>query len=195
MFTVAYVRVSTLDQSTVNQLAELRERGFEPTMEVREEGVSGKTRAAERPAFAGMLATLRQLNGSTRKRVVVTKVDRLGRDAEDILATVRQLGELGCEVIVTQLGGVDLASPTGKLVLTTLAAVAEMERALIVERTKAGLARVRAAGKAIGRPGALTPGQRKEVREALAAGASVAGLAKRYGVARGTIRKERAVTR
>lgn len=190
MFTVAYVRVSTAEQSVESQVAELAAAGYEPTLTVREEGISGKTAAAERPAFAGMLTTLRQLNGSTRKRVVVTKVDRLGRDAEDILRTVRILEGLGAEVHVLQLGGVDLASPTGKLVLTTLAAVAEMERSLISERTKAGLARAAAEGRKGGRREALSPAQKTEVVAKIAAGTlSIRKAATAYGVSPTTIQK------
>ncbi len=193
MFTAFYLRVSTAEQTTENQAVELRAAGYQATATFTEAGVSGKVRAVDRPAFSELLKTFHRIDGAERKRLIVTKIDRLGRSAEDVLATVRILAEAGVEVFVIQLGQIDLASPTGKMVLAVLGGVAEMERALIVERTHSGLARARAEGKQLGRPQALNEAKREEVRAALAAGASVNSLAKRYGVARGTIRGLRPV--
>lgn len=190
MFTAAYVRVSTEGQTTENQVLEITGAGFVPTMTVREEAVSGKMPAAQRPEFAGLLATFERVTGP--KTLVCTKIDRLGRNAADVLQTVSTLQGLGVEVVVLQLGKIDLTSAAGKLILTVMSAVAEMERDLIVERTHAGLARARKAGKALGRPQALTPTQRREAAKALAEGASVNSLARRYDCARGTIRRLRA---
>lgn len=75
------------------------------------------------------------------KLFLVSKLDRLGRDAIDILSTVKHLSERNIKVIVLQLGNTDLTSTTGELLLTMLSAVAEMERSIIVERTQAGLSR------------------------------------------------------
>jgi putative DNA-invertase from lambdoid prophage Rac len=186
VFTAFYLRVSTADQCTENQALELRSAGYDATATFTEDGVSGKVRATARPAFTEMMKTFERVNG--RKRLAVTKIDRLGRDAEDILATVRLLADAGVEVFVLQLGQIDLSSPTGRLVLTVLGGVAEMERALIVERTHAGLARARAQGKSLGRPPALKDRERDEVRTALTNGASINGLAKTYNVSRGTVR-------
>ncbi|MEQ1817721.1 MAG: recombinase family protein [Terricaulis sp.] len=190
MFTAFYLRVSTADQTVENQAIELRQAGFEPTASFEETGVSGKTRAIDRPAFAELLKTLGRVNGA--KRLVVTKVDRLGRNASDVLATVDTLRDLGCSVYVLQLGGADLASAAGKLILTVMSAVAEMERSLLVERTHAGLERAKAQGKTLGRPQALSARDAKAVAKALAEGASVRSLATQYGVARPTIRRLRA---
>ncbi|WP_306395177.1 recombinase family protein [Telluria beijingensis] len=92
--------------------------------------------------------------------LVVTKLDRLGRDAKDVGTTIEILAARRIEVIILQLGKLDLASTVGKLVLKMLAAVAEMERDLLVERTQSGLARAKAEGKILGRPTSTTEGQR-----------------------------------
>lgn len=192
MFTAFYLRVSTADQSVDNQALELKTAGYAPTATFTDEGISGKTDAADRPAFAEMLRTFERISAAERKRLIVTKIDRLGRNAEDILGTVRALSESGVQVFVKQLGETDLTSPAGKMILTVLGGVAEMERSLIIERTYAGLARARAAGKRLGRPHALNEAEIAEARAALEQGASVNGLSKRFGVARGTIRGLRA---
>lgn len=86
-----------------------------------------------------------------------------------------------------QLGATDLTSPAGKLLLSMLAAVAEMERDLLVERTQAGLARAKAEGKRLGRPSKTTPEQRVEILNRLGAGESVSALARPYAVSRANI--------
>ena len=162
-----YGRVSTIQQTTENQRLELEKTGYkiEPEFWFADEGVSGKVAASQRPAFKLMLTRLR-----SDETLVVSKLDRLGRDAIDVLQTVRQLGERGIKVIVLQLGTTDLTSSAGKLLLSMLAAVAEMERDLLVERTQAGLARAKAEGKTLGRRPKTTPEQRAEIRHRLRAG-------------------------
>lgn len=179
-----YGRVSTGQQTTENQRLELEQAGYqiEPDFWYADDGVSGKVAANQRPAFKQMLTQIRK--GET---LVVSKLDRLGRDAIDILQTVRQLGERDIKVIVHQLGNTDLTSPAGKLLLSMLAAVAEMERDLLVERTQAGLQRAKAEGKVLGRPSKTTLEQRVEIRHRLGAGESVSSLARLYGVSRANI--------
>src|SRR5665647_1183420 len=151
-----YGRVSTMQQTTENQRLELEQAGYqiEPDFWYADDGVSGKVAANQRPVFKELLTQIRK--GET---LVVSKLDRLGRDAIDILQTVRQLGERNIKVVVLQLGTTDLTSPAGKLLLSMLAAVAEMERDLLVERTQAGLARAKAEGRTLGRPSKTTPEQ------------------------------------
>lgn len=153
------------------------------------ETISGKAAAAQRPEFGRMLDTIARTEGP--RQVVVSKLDRLGRDASDVLATMKRLGALGCGVVVLQLGALDLTSPAGKLMLTMLAAVAEMERDLLVERTQAGLRRAQAEGKTLGRPRALDPNAEARARDMLAAGASVSATAKALDVSRATVMRAR----
>ena len=183
----AYCRVSTQDQTTDNQVQEIRAAGFnlEDRYIVREV-VSGSQKADQRPGFAKLLDKLDQ--GDV---LIVTKLDRLGRNAMDVRATIEALEEMGVSVHCLALGGMDLTSPAGKMTMQVLAAVAEFERDLLIERTQAGLARAKEEGKAIGRPGALTEAQQEAVRDRLSKGESVSALAKELGTSRQTIMRAR----
>lgn len=119
---------------------------------------------------------------------MVSKLDRLGRDAQNVLATIKTLDSLGVKTIVLQLGELDLTSRTGKLNLSMLAAVAEMERELFLERTQAGPTRARAAGRATGRPPKTNQEQREAMVEAHARGISISTLAQLYALSRSTVR-------
>jgi DNA invertase Pin-like site-specific DNA recombinase len=177
-----YGRVSTKEQTTENQRLEIETAGYKVDYWFADEGISGKTHATQRPQFMAMLDRIR--DGET---LVVTKLDRLGRDAEDVLRTVRTLAERKIEVVVLQLGKLDLGSTAGKLMLTMLAAVAAMERDLLVERTQSGLARAKSEGKRLGRPSKTTLDQRDEMKAKYAAGETVSALARLYGVSRASV--------
>ena len=182
MAVFGYGRVSTSLQHTLNQRMELESAGLKLDYWFSDTGISGKTCASQRPEFSMLLDKIR--DGET---LVVSKLDRLGRDAVDVLQTVRVLASRGIQVIVLQLGKVDLASVAGKLLLTMLVAVAEMERDLLVERTQAGLQRARSQGKRLGRPVKTTNDQRQEIRSLLAAGLSVSDVARQFNVSRASI--------
>ncbi|TPE48922.1 recombinase family protein [Amaricoccus solimangrovi] len=191
MITAVYARVSTADQTTENQLREIEAKGIVPNMTFTET-VSGSVAAMERPAFRDTLAALKAVSGP--RRLVVTKLDRLGRNTSDILGTLDILGKMGCGVVVLQLGDLDLTSTAGKLMVTMLAAVATMERDLLIERTHAGLARARSEGKKGGRPEALSEDRKELARGMLASGLSVKAVAGELGVARATVAKLKAVS-
>lgn len=181
--TFAYLRVSTSDQTTENQLAEIEASGFrvEPRRVIRET-ISGSVPAGQRPAFGTLVGKLEQ--GDI---LVVTKLDRLGRNAMDVRATVEGLAGMGVRVHCLALGGMDLCSPAGKMTMGVIAAVAEFERDLLLERTHAGISRAKAEGKHLGRPSTFTPEQAREIREKLVSGATIAGLARQYKTTRQTI--------
>jgi len=153
-----YGRVSTKEQTTENQRREIEVAGYQVEYWYADDGVSGKVSASQHPQFAKMLSQIR--DGET---LVVTKLDRLGRDAQDVGVTIKALATRRIEVIVLQLGKLDLTSAAGKLMRTMLAAVAEMERDLLVERTQSGLARAKAEGKTLGRPVSTTDEQRTAI--------------------------------
>ena len=186
--TFAYCRVSTVDQTTANQVQEIAGAGFNvDPRRVVTEAVSGSLAALLRPAFAKLMDRLEE--GDV---LIVTKLDRLGRDTIDVVSTVDRLAKMGVRVHCLALGGADLTSAAGRMVMTVLASVAQFERDLIVERTQAGLARVKAEGKTLGRPSALSAVQQVEVRAALALGRSVSELARRFRTSRTTIQRARA---
>jgi putative DNA-invertase from lambdoid prophage Rac len=181
--TFAYGRVSTPEQTPLNQKLEMEKAGYVIDDESWfADTISGKVPAMQRPEFVKMLDRIRK-----GERLVVTKLDRLGRDALDVQATVRLLAKRKVEVVVLQIGQVDLTSSAGKLMLAMLAAVAEMERDLLVERTQAGLARAKAEGKVLGRPAKTTPVQRRSIITQYRDGTAVSQLARTFGVARATI--------
>ncbi len=179
----AYARVSTLGQTTDNQVQEIRAAGFaiEPHR-VAAETVSGSIAAAQRRGFARLLDRLEP--GDV---LVVTKLDRLGRNAIDVGSTVAKLAGSGVRVHCLALGGVDLTSSTGKLTMNVINAVAEFERDLLIERTQAGLSRAKAEGKRLGRPASLTAEQRGTVAQRLEEGAGVYALARDFKTSRQTI--------
>ncbi|MCA8007263.1 recombinase family protein [Burkholderia cenocepacia] len=185
--TFAYARVSTSDQTTANQLREIEAAGFSvDKRRVVSESISGSVSAGQRPGFAKLLDRMEE--GDV---LIVTKLDRLGRNAMDVRATVEGLAERGIRVHCLALGGVDLTSAAGRMTMQVLNAVAEFERDLLIERTHAGIARAKAEGKAMGRPSALSDEQRAVVLRELDAGASVAALARRFGTSRQTIMRVR----
>ena len=150
--TFAYCRVSTADQTTDNQVREIEAAGFKvDPKRIVAETVSGSVAAMERKGFAKLVDRL-----EAGDILIVTKLDRLGRNAMDVRSTVDSLAKEGVKVHCLALGGVDLTSPAGKMTMGVIAAVAEFERDLLVERTQAGLTRAKAEGKALGRPSALS---------------------------------------
>ncbi|WAP66734.1 recombinase family protein [Jiella pelagia] len=185
--TFAYARVSTLEQTTENQLGEIRAAGFSlQARRIITETISGSHTAMERPGFARLIDRLEE--GDI---LVVTKLDRLGRNAMDVRKTVDHLAEQGIKVHCLALGGVDLTSAAGRMTMGVINAVAEFERDLLIERTNAGLKRARAEGKAIGRPPLLSDAKKRDVLTKLDGGISIAKLAREYDVSRITIARIR----
>lgn len=183
----AYCRVSTESQTTDNQVQEIKNAGFTLT-EARTitETISGSVAAMERKGFAKLVDRM-----EVGDVLVVTKLDRLGRNAMDVRASVERLEGMGVRVHCLALGGVDLTSAAGKMTMGVLAAVAEFERDLLIERTIAGQERARKDGVAFGRPLALSEDQRTAALAQLSAGAAVAAVARAFKTSRQTIMRLR----
>lgn len=185
----SYARVSTLEQTTENQKLELK-NFVENTLNGSflekyyfAENISGKVPAAERPVFQKLLNKLD--DGDV---LVVSKIDRLGRSTKDVLNTIDVITkEIKAKLFIIQLGFIDFSSSAGKLVLTIMSALAEMERDLIVERTKSGLARAKLNGKVGGKPSLEKMLNKKgfsinDVMAALATKKTIKEVAKQFGV-------------
>jgi putative DNA-invertase from lambdoid prophage Rac len=185
--TFAYCRVSTTGQTTENQVREIEAAGFKvDARRIVTETISGSSSIDQRPGFVRLLDRLERDDV-----LIVTKMDRLGRNAVDVTQTVERLAGMGVRVHCLALGGVDLTSAAGKMTMQVLGAVAQFERDLLIERTNSGLARAKAEGATLGRPASLMVAQQKAVREALATGASVSEVARQYDTSRQTIMRVR----
>ena len=150
---IGYARVSTDDQNLDSQTDALSAAGAE---KVFADKISGSRRA--RPELGKMLEQLR--NGDV---VTVTKYDRLARSMKDLLEIVETIRERGAG-FRSLAEDIDTTTPAGRLVFHVFASIAQFERERISERTKEGLASARKRGRIGGRPPALTPAQKTEVR-------------------------------
>jgi putative DNA-invertase from lambdoid prophage Rac len=119
--------------------------------------------------------------------LIVTKLDRLGRDAIDVSTTVKALVETGVRVYCLALGGADLTSSSGTMTMQVLNAVAQFERDLLIERSQSGLRRVKSEGRTLGRPSTLSQEQKQDVRDDLAKGISVSAIARKFATSRQTV--------
>lgn len=181
--TFAYCRVSTVEQTTENQVIEIAKRGY--TVEPRRvvtETISGSTQASTRPEFKKLLE--RMESGDT---LVVLKLDRLGRDNIDVQTTITNLTERGIKVVSLDLPVSDLTSPEGKLMLQLMGAFAEFERNRIRERTQEGLQRAKAEGKALGRPVAVDTTE--AVQRAKGEGLSQSKVSDKLGISLATVKR------
>ena len=185
--TFVYARVSTIEQTSENQIMEIKAAGFSIEQHrIITETVSGSRSMTERKGFCRLLDKMEK--GDV---LVVTKLDRLGRDAIDVSTTVARLEEIGIKVHCLALGGVDLTSSAGKMTMNVINAVAQFERDLLVERTQSGLSRARAQGKPLGRPTALSLEQQQMVHKKIQNGETISAIAREMNTSRQTIMRVR----
>ena len=175
---IGYARVSTDEQNLSLQLDALVAAGCERIY--RDEGVSAVAR--ERPEFMAAISALKP--GDT---LVIWKMDRAFRSLLDALRVLEELDQRGVN-FHSLTDAIDTGTPMGRFVYQLRNAFSELERALIVERTKAGMEAARRRGVRIGRPRKLSQAQIEEARAALACGSTtLASLALRFGVAPRTL--------
>jgi len=174
---IGYARVSTEDQKLHLQRDALKEAGCE---KIYREKVSGAAR--ELPQRQNLITYARK--GDI---VVVWKLDRLGRSLRDLIDVVTTLRDNGVQFRSLQ-ESIDTTTPAGKLTFHVFGALAEFERDMIRERTKAGLAAARNRGAPVGRPKSLTPKQ-VEMAEAMLAKPNISArqVAEQLGVHRATL--------
>ncbi len=180
--TFAYLRVSRSDLTVENQAVAIKARGYDINpRRIISETISGGVPAMERPGFAKLVDRLEEGDS-----LIVLKLDRLGRDALDVVSTVRDLGARGVSVVSLDLGDIDLNSTAGKVTLGVMATIAEMERDRIRERTADGLTRARGQGVKFGRPMA---GDVEAVRREREAGLSQSAVAAKLGLSLRTVKR------
>lgn len=184
MRTFAYCRVSTTEQTTNNQIQEIRKRGYDiPDTRVVSETVSGGVQAMKRTEFK-MLVEHKLEAGDT---LVVLKLDRLGRDNIDVQQTITMLMDKGIKVVSLDLPVSDLISAEGKLMLQLFSAFSEFEKNRIRERTQEGLQRAKNEGKVLGRPVAIST--TNNVQKAKQSGLSQNQVSKQLGVSLSTVKR------
>lgn len=180
-----YARVSTSDQRADLQVDDLRQiasqRGWQVVGEYVDQGVSGMKDS--RPQLDAMM---RRVHQGGIDIIGVWKLDRLARSVRHLIITLDELRAMKVEFFSAR-DAIDTSTPAGRFCWTVIGAVGELERELIVERTKAGLAAARRRGKVLGRPRVLVDLER--VRQLRAAGKSVREIARIMKTARSTVHR------
>jgi DNA invertase Pin-like site-specific DNA recombinase len=178
-----YARVSTPDQHVETQLYDLRklaaQRGFEVTREYCDRGVSGSK--ARRPGLDAMLADARRGEFSV---LLVAAFDRVARSTQNFLEIVAELQDLGIEFISAR-EAIDTSTPIGKMFVTLIGSIAELEKSILTERIRAGMRRARMEGQRLGRA-PLNIDHAALVCDRVA-GMSLTNVAKKYGVSRASV--------
>jgi DNA invertase Pin-like site-specific DNA recombinase len=185
MRTAIYARVSTQDkgQNVDVQLDELRDycqrREWEVVSEFVDDGISGTK--TDRPALNRLMSDARQRKFDC---LIVWKFDRFGRSLAHLILSLQEFDSLGIS-FVSLRDGIDLTTPIGRLQFGIISSVAEFERSLIVERTRAGLAHAKRIGKHCGRPACGISGD--DIRSMLAQGMRKPEIAAKLNVSLGTV--------
>ena len=178
-----YVRVSTPDQHVESQSYDLRElaahRGYEIVHEYEDRGISGTK--ARRPGLDALMADARRKKFSV---VLVAAFDRIARSTRNFLQIIDELDSMGIEFI-SRREGVATGDAMGRLFVTIISAIAELERSLVVERVKSGMRRAKLEGRQIGR--ARLDINREQVVIDRRTGLSLTQVAKRHNISRASV--------
>jgi DNA invertase Pin-like site-specific DNA recombinase len=183
-----YVRVSTDGQTTENQRQELEaiaeRHGWNIVEVFQDRGISGAKSREKRPAMR------RLMQGIARRdfdAIAAWSVDRLGRSLQDLIGFLGELRAKNIDLYLHQQG-LDTSTPAGKAMFQMMGVFSEFERAMIVERVKAGLSRARTQGKRLGRP-PVGPKVEAAVRAARAKGMGMQRIARDLGIGVGTVQR------
>ena len=182
--TFDYCRVSTIDHTVANQITAFINAGYDINdNRIVSETISGKTPALQRTEFKVLIDNKLEA-GDT---LIVLKLDRLGRDSIDVQTTVNHILAQGIKLIVLDLPAPDLSSPNGKMMVGLFSVFAQFERDRIAERTREGLARVKALGKKLGRP--VATNTTAKVQEMKATNKSQSKVALALGISLPTVKR------
>lgn len=183
-----YARVSTKDQHCTNQIDVLTQwcqrQGHSITNVYVDTGISGSERRDKR---SGLNAALKDAARSEYDLLAAFAVDRLGRSTVDLLQTLETLHEAGVDLFL-HAQVIDTRTSTGKALFTMLSLFGELERAMLIERVNAGLARARSQGKKLGRP-ALAQEVTTRIRKMAATGLSQVHIARETGLSRASVQR------
>lgn len=181
-----YTRVSTDGQTVDNQLMELeataKRHGWEVVAVFKDAGVSGSKALYQRPEGKKLQRAI------ARKEidlVAAWSVDRFGRSLQDLVGTLSELEAKGIDLYLHQQG-IDTTTPGGKALFQMMGVFAEFEKAMIVERVNAGLARAKAAGKTLGRP-QVTAETKQRIHQLRAEGKGIRKIASELRTGVGTV--------
>jgi DNA invertase Pin-like site-specific DNA recombinase len=177
---LGYARVSTGHQSLDQQVDALAAAGVD-TARVYSDKLSGTSTREQRPGLAALLDYAREGDA-----IVVVGIDRLGRNAAEVMTTIRELGQRGI-VLRSLREGIDTSNATGQMVAGVLASLAELELELGRERRTAARDARRARGQSIGRPKALDDSKSALAQRMHASGEPVMTIAATLGVSRATV--------
>src|ERR1700720_2385767 len=177
---LGYARVSTGHQSLDQQVDALTAAGVDSDR-VYSDKLSGASTREQRPGLAALLDYARPGDA-----IVVVGIDRLGRNAAEVMTTIRELGERNI-VLRSLREGIDTSNATGRMVAGVLASLAELELELGRERRTAARDARRARGQSIGRPKALTDEKAALARRMHESGESASTIAAALGVSRATV--------
>ena len=183
-----YVRVSTDEQTTDNQRRELegvaKRSGWKIVDIYEDNGISGANGREKRPALDKLLkdAARREFD-----MIAAWSVDRLGRSLQHLVGLLEELQALGVDLYLHQQG-LDTSTPSGRAMFQMCGVFAEFERAMLVERTKAGLARARARGMRLGRP-PVPPVTKRRIAKLRQQGKSMRAIAKATDMSVATVHK------
>jgi DNA invertase Pin-like site-specific DNA recombinase len=177
---LGYARVSTAHQSLDQQLDALSAAGVDPKR-VYSDKLSGTSTREQRPGLAALLDYARPADA-----IVVAGIDRLGRNAAEVMMTIRELGERGI-VLRSLREGIDTTNATGRMIAGVLASLAELELELGRERRAAAREARRIRGQHIGRPKALDAKKAGLAQRMHANGESASTIANALGVSRATV--------
>jgi DNA invertase Pin-like site-specific DNA recombinase len=187
-----YLRVSTAEQTVENQQRELEavavRHGWNVVAIIVDAGISGTKGRDKRPGYDRLCRAIARREVD---QVAAWSVDRLGRSLQELVAFLGELHAKGVDLYLHQQG-IDTSTPAGKAMFQMMGVFAEFERAMIVERVKAGLSRARSQGKRLGRP-ALSADKEAVVRQLLASGTGIVKAARLAGVGVSAVQRIKAV--
>jgi DNA invertase Pin-like site-specific DNA recombinase len=183
---LGYARVSTGHQSLDQQVDALTAAGVD-TNRIYSDKLSGTSTREQRPGLAALLDYAREGDA-----IVVVGIDRLGRNAAEVMTTIRELGQRGI-VLRSLREGIDTSNATGRMVAGVLASLAELELELGRERRSAARDARRARGQAVGRPKALDEAKAALAQRMHTSGEPASTIAAALGVSRATVYRALAV--